>query len=456
MKSLQTVFCILLVLGGTLTAPAQQAGSLTVALTGDSIITQRMSVYDEPDYLALVEVLRGADVAFTNFEMLLHNYEGAPAPVSGGTYMAAPPPLARELVWMGFDLVSTANNHSFDYGAEGLLSTLRGLADAGLVAAGTGENLARARAPGYLETRRGRVALVAAASTFTPMAPAGEQRKDLRGRPGLSPLRYHTTYYVDAEGLATLQRLKQALGMRRRRQSPGEVERLNFLRREFVRGEPPRIETRPDPDDLGGIVQAVGEAQRQADWVIVSLHAHESAGKRETPAGFIVQFAHAVVDAGADIVAIHGPHVLRPVEIYRGRPIFYSLANFIFQNETVAFLPDEIYRRYGVDPSRTPADVYDARTQAGQRGFPANPIFWESVVALVSFADGRLQDVRLYPILLGHGKPRSQRGRPILARAEEGARILEHLASLSKSFGTQIEVREVLDRAVGYVKLPKE
>ncbi|MFQ5926619.1 MAG: CapA family protein [Terriglobia bacterium] len=453
MKSLQAILSLLLVLVSAVPAPAQQSGSLTVALTGDSIITQRMSLYDEPDYLALIELLRGADVAITNFEMVLHDYEGAPAPVSGGTYMAAPPRLARELVWMGFDLVSTANNHSFDYGAEGLLSTLRGLADAGLVAAGTGENLARARAPGYRETRGGRVALVAAASTFTPMAPAGEQRKDLRGRPGLSPLRYHTTFYVDAESLADLRRLKQALGMERRRGSfPPDADRLNFLGREFRRGDPTRIETQPNPDDLAGIVQAVGEARRQADWVIVSLHAHERAGDRETPAAFIVEFAHAVVEAGADIVAIHGPHVLRPVEIYHGRPIFYSLANFIFQNETVAFLPAEMYRRYGVDPAATPADVYDARTQGGQRGFPANAIFWESVVALVSFTAGRLDAVRLYPILLGYGKPRPQRGRPILAGAKDAERILERLANLSKSFGTRIEVRD----AVGWVRLPKE
>src|SRR3989304_4337549 len=60
---------------------------------------------------------------------------------------------AGECAWWGFDLVSTANNHAFDYGAEGLANTLKALAGAGLAAAGTGENLARARAPAYFATR---------------------------------------------------------------------------------------------------------------------------------------------------------------------------------------------------------------------------------------------------------------------------------------------------------------
>lgn len=40
-----------------------------------------------------------------------------------------------------------------------------------------------------------------------------------------------------------------------------------------------------------------------------------------------------MIDAAADVVVGHGPHVLRGIEVYKGRPIFYSLANFIFEND---------------------------------------------------------------------------------------------------------------------------
>ena len=72
-----------------------------MALTGDSIITRRLSVYQEPEFLDMIELLRGADLAFTNLEMLFHDYEPYPMHQSGGTYMRAEPALVDELVWAG-------------------------------------------------------------------------------------------------------------------------------------------------------------------------------------------------------------------------------------------------------------------------------------------------------------------------------------------------------------------
>ena len=104
---------------------------LTIALTGDSIITRRLSVYTEPAFTRLVELVRGADAAFTNIEMLFHDFEPYPMNESGGTYMRAEPALAKELAWAGFDLGSLANNHTGDYGALGMRLTKKYVAEAG-------------------------------------------------------------------------------------------------------------------------------------------------------------------------------------------------------------------------------------------------------------------------------------------------------------------------------------
>ncbi|MFB3111805.1 MAG: CapA family protein, partial [Gemmatimonadales bacterium] len=169
-------------------------GTMTFALTGDAILTRRLSPFKEPEYLRMIEIIRSADVAFTNLEVLFHNYsDGYPAAHSGGTWMAAEPFLAGELVWAGFDMVSRANNHTMDYSAGGLRATTKALDALKLTHAGAGENLARARAPAYFETAGGRVALISVASTFSDEDRAGPQRGDLRGRPGLSPLRFTTT-----------------------------------------------------------------------------------------------------------------------------------------------------------------------------------------------------------------------------------------------------------------------
>src|SRR5262245_42360629 len=91
---------------GAQSAPAAADPPMTMALTGDSLITLKLSVHTDAPFLKLIDLIRGADVAFTNFEMLLHDYEPYPSTQSGGTYMRADPTIAKEIAWAGFDMVA--------------------------------------------------------------------------------------------------------------------------------------------------------------------------------------------------------------------------------------------------------------------------------------------------------------------------------------------------------------
>lgn len=422
------------------TAYANGRGDITMALAGDAIITRRLSVYDEPRFLGLRDLVRGATVGFVNLEMLFHDYGPnlIPAAQSGGTYMRADPRLARELVWMGFDMVSRANNHAMDFGVGGLHATNRALDAVGLVYAGTGDNLAEARAPAYLETRGGRVALISVASTFADFGRAGAQRGDMRGRPGLSPLRHTTTYDVPASALSALRGVADSLGTgpARARRRAG---RLRFLGRSFRASTHYGVETAPDSTDLAQILAEVRAAKRQANWVIVSSHTHESGARRDVPPEFLVTFAHDAIDAGADVVLAEGPHILRGIEIYHGRPIFYSLANFIFENETVARQPADSYAAWGLSDDDLPADLYDRRNASPGWPFTSDSTYWQSVLAVPRFQDHRLVEIRLYPITLGYGEPRPERGRPLLATRGHARAILDRLQRLSRPYGTTIQ-----------------
>lgn len=88
----------------------------------------------------------------------------------------------------------------------------------------------------------------------------------------------------------------------------------------------------------------------------------------------------------------------------------------------------------------TPADFYDARTEKGPRGFPADFVYWESVVARCDYRAGKVEKITVVPIELGHSRPRSQRGRPTLAVGVVARRILERCRGLSEPFGTHIEI----------------
>jgi poly-gamma-glutamate capsule biosynthesis protein CapA/YwtB (metallophosphatase superfamily) len=425
---------------------AQQAADFSFALTGDSIITRKLSVYNEPAFMRVIELVRGADAAFTNLEMLFHDYEPYAMNQSGGTYMRAEPALVKELVWAGFDMVSRANNHSGDYGVLGMNLTTKYVAEAGLVQAGVGQSLAEAREAKFLETGKARVALISVASTFPDHSRAGRTRGDMPARPGLNPLRFTTITTVTPQRLTEL---RQILAEVNGRPAQDGGDAINFFGRRIVAGEKPGVRTEPNKDDMAEIAGVVKNAAGLADYTIVTIHAHEGGRERTLPADFLVPFARAMVDAGADMFVGHGPHVLRGIEIYKGKPILYSLGDFIFQNETLLRLPSENYESQNLGPTAGVNDFNDARFNFDKSGFPTDRMIWEAVVAMPKFRGDRLIELALHPITLGFGKARSARGRPQFADGELGAKILGDITKLSAEMGTKITVRA----GIGYVEL---
>ena len=430
---------------------------IRLVATGDSLITMKQSVHCEPEFLGLVELVRGADVAFTNLEMLLHDYDEDcyPAAECGGTYTRAPPSVLDELRWMGFDMFSTANNHSLDYMYGGLFETLFHLDQAGVPHAGTGRDLAEARKPAYLETDVGRVALISACSSFANFGRAGDSRRDMKGRPGLNPLRYDKWFVARTETIKKLKQVEKELGLPEVYQEEGSY---HFLSNKFVEGDEVGFYTKPRKADMDGNLESVREAARQADLVLFSLHAHEGwPGNDERPGGFMEEFARAAVDAGCSCFIGHGHHAMRGIEIRDGHPIFYSLGNFIFQNETVELMPSDFYERYKLDPyGGTVSMAFDARQKApptpGQpvhKWFTEDEKYWTSFTPRMVFDGDELREMTLHPIELGQGEPRSQRGRPMLADARTSEKILSVISRLSEPYGTEIHVKD----GVGVVDL---
>lgn len=453
---------LILLAACTLAAPASGLAQhlsadeeFTMALTGDSIITRSLSVYEEPEYLQMIELIRSADMAFTNLEMLFHDYEPYPMAESGGTWMRADPALADDLAWAGIDMVSRANNHTGDYGTLGLELTTKYVAAAGIVQAGIGMSLAEAREAKFLETSKARVALISVSSSFAKHMGAGRSRDDVPARPGLNPLRYKTTYVLPETDFEKLRETGESLGQfidqdgNPRGTDEEEPGKMEMFGRNFAIGDESTIRMEANEDDVQEITAVVNNASRVADFTVVTIHAHEHAGRRELSPDFLPVFARAMIEAGADVFVTHGPHVLRGIEIYQGKPIFYSMGNFIFQNETLLRLPSDNYEKYDLDGNAHVADFNDARYENDTEGFPTIVENWESVIAVPTFRGGNLSKLQLYPISLGYGAPRQVRGRPLFAHRELAEKIIGNLRELSKPYGTEIEFR----RGIGIVKL---
>jgi poly-gamma-glutamate synthesis protein (capsule biosynthesis protein) len=429
---------------------SSSSDSFTMAVTGDSIISRKLSVYREPQFLDMIEMIRGADMSITNLEMLFHDYEPYPAHKSGGTWLRGDPALADELVWAGFNMVSRANNHTGDYGVLGMSLTTKYVESAGLVHAGCGDSLPAAREARFLETHSGRVALISVASTFPDHSRAGKSRGDIPARPGMNPLRFTRTQVVTPEQLDKIRTVLQECGLDDQKSGKESAKRLNVFGTKLVAGDDPGVRTVPNKQDLTEIATVVKSAKFLSDYTVVSFHAHEKGrGGKMTSADFHMTFARAMIDAGADIVVGHGPHVLRGIEIYKGRPIFYSLGDFIFQNETLLRLPEESYAQYNFGQDVQVGEFNQSRYEAGNKGFPAQRDIWESVIAMLEWRNGQLYRLNLHPITLGFGRPSSQRGRPMFAEGELAEKILMDLQQRSKPFGTQIAI----DDGIGVITI---
>lgn len=420
--------------------------TMTFTATGDSFITRRLPSRTSKQFQDVKEIIQQGEFRFTNFEVTAHRFEGFPSAVSGGTWAITDPIVLEDLKSYGFNIVAWANNHTLDYSYGGLKATTKYLNEYGFIHAGVGNNLAEASAPKYIECPSGRVALIAATSTFHESWAAGEQRQDVVGRPGVNPLRFRTKHYVTKEQLQLLKEIAKVtdinadynLAVKEGFEVPPNDSSFKFGIYDFEVGEKPGKETTPESVDLDRIIKSIQEAKRQADYVIVSIHTHEMEGEEKNkPPQFLEVFSRKCIDEGAHAVLGHGPHILRGIEIYKDRPIFYSLGNFIFQNDTVTNLPHDFYIKYGLSFEHNVADALDYRSDNGKKGLGVNPDVWESIIPVWKMKDGKLVEIVLYPIELGFNLPRYRRGWPKLTNSIEP---LKKLQKLSKPYGTNIKI----------------
>jgi hypothetical protein len=265
-----------------------------IALTGD-VGTCRADAASMFRYVS--PTLRECAIGFCQLEPVLTR-RGDAVPQSR-LAMRAPPESAVAIRDAGFHVVSCAGNHCMDYGVVGLRDTLDALTAAGLNALGVGEDIVAARRPVFTSANGVRIAFLAYSSILPMNFWADEHRA------GCAPLRAWTQYE--------------------------QVEHDQP-------GTPARVHTFAHRADMAAMSADIAAARTQADHVIVSMHwgVHFVPGEL---AAYQRELAHAAIDAGASLIVGHHPHLLKAIEVYRGKPIFYSLGNFALDPPT-AFSSD--------------------------------------------------------------------------------------------------------------------
>lgn len=422
------------------------ANELRVGAVGDLYLGHSLEDVADPRFHAAIGLLERCHLRFGNLEVVLLAKRLAGCARAPGAWAGASADRGLDLKRMGFDVVSTANNHAGDYGSEGVLATVEELDRLGIRHAGSGADLDAARQPTIIDTVAGRIAFVAATSSFLPEARAGRRHGDVPGRPGVSCVRFGTRYSVDADAYEALLRIAAGIGVdlahHRERALARDYdaeggEGLSLLGARFVRSDRFGIESQVAGDDCDDICRIVRAAREQADWVVLSLHSQEYDHDPSEPAAFARALCHSVIDAGADAVIGHGEHGVRGVEVYLGRPILHGLGPFVFQPYTHPSQPADFYEAHGMSGA-TLAEVYDERRR--RAGFHRNAKCWESLLLELDLHRSKPPALALHPLRLRPSSTAEPDGVPRLANDAEGVAILRKVQTLSERLGTALDL----------------
>lgn len=238
--------------------------------------------------------MRAADLVFANLECLLYEPPDGHAVEHEG-FFADPGTAGEALKTAGIAAVGLANNVNF--GNAAILGSITRLDGLGIAHTGAGADLSAARAPAIVARDGMRIGFLQRSSVYWPTNHEASERG-----PGIAVIRGHTAYQVPAH------------------KTRPEVPPMNRP------GVPPTVVTWADRRYLAEFGADIAALGKQAEIVVASCHW----GLGEEVLDYMSEIAHAAIDSGAGIVIGHGPHYSLPVEIYRGKPIFYGLGSFSF------------------------------------------------------------------------------------------------------------------------------
>lgn len=414
---------------------------------GDSVPACTLEPSQLPGYARIQELISSADVALTNLEGSTPCEPWYPAYKEDPVHVAYGEQALDTLKTLGFQVFCTANNHAGDYGTRGIIDTIQALKKRKLSFAGTGMDLQEADAPAYITTKGGTAAVLGVTCSFLPESQAGISGMGRPGKPGVNMLRTIPKETLPEELYAQFTQIVSALELPVKRNSDG----IFFEGRHYVPGIRRQSDYEACQDDLNRIGAVLDQARRQADYVIVTLHDHLGQGGIECaqqPSGLIVQTARQWIDAGADLVFIHGAHQLRPMEIYRSRPIFYSAGNFMLNLTGLNRHPAGDLSHFGCDSLNDYIRFLCTMFQGDEP--------WESILPRITFRETGDIKIEIYPLQLIH--PEEQLvpyyGLPTLASGMCGREILDRFAQMSDGISPLMTQEEHDNLCVGVLMIP--
>ncbi|MDM7996490.1 MAG: CapA family protein [Acidobacteriota bacterium] len=350
--------------------------TLKLMLVGDLIL-------DEPDPDSFFDLTRGAlreaDVVIGHVEVPhtrrgRENTSDVPAPPSDPDNLAA-------LKRAGFHIATLAGNHIHDAGPDGIEDTIAALRQSGIVPTGAGMCLAEARKPAVVVCNGLKVGVL----SYNCVGPKDSWANEKKA--GCAWVHVITHYELDHA-------------------SPGG---------------PPRIYTFAEPESTEAMLTDVENVRREVDVLVVALHK----GIGHTPAVLAMYerpLAKAVIDAGADIVIGHHAHILRGIEVYKGKPIYHGLGNFVTVTRALNIESNPSPKR--LEWARRRRELFGFEPDPDYPTYPFHPEARNAMIAVCEIGNGGALKAGFLPCWVNpKGQPeicgKDARGRAVAAYIEQ-------------------------------------
>ncbi len=325
---------------------------LSLYAVGDLGVT-RDSPGSAFSYNATAAVLNEPDIMFGQLEVTL-SQKGSPSLTSIGAQKACPG-IASVMKSVGFDILSFAGNHCLDWGPDNLLDTIDIAKQTGIILIGVGKDISEARKPVIIEQKGVRIAFLAYNSILPPGYWATAER------PGCAPIRVRTLY------------------------EPFEPVQP---------GSPAEAYTYAYKEDVEAMVEDIKKVRPMADIVVMSIHW----GLHLMPAKLLMdqlEVGHAAIDAGVDLILGHHAHILKGIEVYKGKVILYSLGNFAMDSAVAKTWPNVPARR------RLAEKLYNFKIEPEWGPvYPFPPDSRKTIIAKCIISNKRIEKVSFLPVVI--------------------------------------------------------
>ena len=413
-----------------------------IALTGDVLATFPPS--EEYTYEP-VRIFDDSQIVSGNLEMCISGSKSWASTFKGGEWMTIDEEDFRSLRKYGFHHFNFANNHAMDYSYGGLAATIETLIKAGISHSGSGKDLEAANQPALFNIEGCRVAFLGCTGSCDDAARAGYSNNIIPGRPGVNMLRHSQVITVTEQEMKVITDIaeKSCINARYNKSvemgiNPRESDTCRMGSLRFALGSEVAKNTKCNSRDLERIISGIRQLKetKKAEIVVVHIHSHDIKGNTDdTPDDYMIEFAHAAIDAGADIIAGTGTHQLKGIELYREKPIFYSLGNFCFADEKLKYWPYDFTDSFGVRPDIDSEKLWDLRSKNQTVGLEFDVSNYRSIIPVICFDEkGNIMDITIYPIELDYKNIRGNKGFPYFAGYNESKIILKRIQELSTPY----------------------